>query len=136
MVCGNPARVSGAAVLLVEDEPDCRLVIQRLLLGRGWRVFGARNGAEAAALLDVTQPDVVMTDIAMRGVDGIELARYLKVHAPGIPVIVFTGLPANDPRIGEIHAIGCAELLHKPVSSEDLEACLARVLEARGSNPD
>lgn len=131
MVGGSPVRISDAVILLVEDEPDCRISMQRLLRARGWRVFGARHGAEALALLEVTQPDVVLTDIAMPGGDGIELVRQLAERAPWVPVIAFTGLDRGDPRLGEMRAAGCAEILHKPLVVDEIADSLVRALQPR-----
>ena len=82
-------------VLLVEDDAAVRAILGRQLAGLGWRVVERSSGtaaAAAAAAGDLAQPDLLVTDVRMPGVQGPDLARRLRATWPGLPVLFITGL--------------------------------------------
>lgn len=119
-------RPDGVLVLVVDDEPAIRAVAARLLVGAGYRVLTASDGVEA---LDVIgrhgQPGLVVTDIAMPGMDGAELGERMRLLWPTIPVLFMSGYSAEA--LQQLMNLGAAgTLLQKPFTAEDL---LLRVAE-------
>jgi two-component system, chemotaxis family, chemotaxis protein CheY len=120
-------------VLLVEDHPDTRELYALVLGGEGYDVLEASDGAQALALLEHRQVDIVVTDLAMPGVDGVELCRRIRAvpEARGVPILAVTG-QANDAALANIAAGGACAVCPKPVSPPDL-ALAVRALLAEGS---
>ena len=86
-------------VLVVEDEPAVRAVVVRSLESGGFRVMQASDAAVALQMADREgRPDLVLTDLMMPGIGGAELARRLKAHWPGLPVLFMSGYSEEDLR--------------------------------------
>src|SRR5437899_7108338 len=88
-----------ARVLIVDDEPALLRAYTRLLQSAGYVVACAANGSDAVGLLREQRFDVVITDIAMQGMDGIQLLRAVREHDLDLPVILMTGTPAVNTAI-------------------------------------
>lgn len=84
------------SILLVDDEPDILTAWHLILVGEGYEVRCAGNGAEALHFLNDWRPDLIITDWMMPLVDGGELCRHIKSHPElsRIPVLVHTAAPA------------------------------------------
>jgi CheY-like chemotaxis protein len=82
-------------ILVVDDEPDTLNLLEALFTRWGFEVSTARNGAEALTCCEQARPDVVLTDLAMPEMDGVELCRRLKARPDLrlIPILVASGLP-------------------------------------------
>ena len=80
----------GVRVLLVEDDEDNRELMAEVLEGAGYQVLTAANGAAGLRTLAEHSVDVVVTDVGMPGMGGLEVARAAKEIAPGVPVVVVT----------------------------------------------
>lgn len=109
-------------ILLVDDDPGVRFALTEVLRDRGYSVIGAGSGAEALTLL--TGVDVVVTDLSMPGMDGLELVSQIAVRAPRVPVILLTAHGSeNMVRIATSRgACGC---MSKPFDIDEI----ARVIE-------
>ena len=121
----------GVQIILVEDHDETRRAAARLLRSQGAVVFTAHSGAEALELLDREQPDVLVSDIGMPGMDGIELIRRVREReASGtgtrIPAIALTAFAMADDRDGAIDA-GYDGYLAKPI---DFDQLVQKVKEA------
>jgi CheY-like chemotaxis protein len=81
----------GHRVLLVEDDDDNRELMADVLEASGWEVVSAATGQEGLKALAEQAVDVVLTDVGMPGMGGLEVARAAKAIAPGVPVVVVTG---------------------------------------------
>ena len=79
-----------ARILVVDDEKNYLVVLSVLLSGEGYKVDSAQSGAKALALAEKDEPDLVITDMRMPHMSGLELIHKLKVNAPDLPVIVMT----------------------------------------------
>lgn len=113
-------------IVVADDEPEIRDYFRRILPRFGHDVVGiAENGRELVALCQREQPDLVITDIMMPQLSGLEAIAEIRKTRP-IPVIVVssTDKPNND-SCGSVE-----EFLVKPIRSGDLRAAIARVLSA------
>jgi PAS domain S-box-containing protein len=126
--------LSGASVLVVDDEPDGRQLMVRILEGRGASVTAVAGGAEALDLLKRLQFDILVSDIGMPGLDGYELmrrARSLDSSRPGpIPAIAVTAYARAEDRQRSLLA-GYQMHLAKPVEARELIAGIASLLHLR-----
>ncbi|MCG3171378.1 MAG: Transcriptional regulatory protein BtsR [Pseudomonadales bacterium] len=111
-------------ILVVDDEPLARERLKRLLLGRGdgVEVLEAGNGIEAIAVNDAAQPAVILLDIRMPGMDGLEAARHI-MRGAGPPAIIFC--TAYDEYAIAAFESRAAGYLLKPVQREKLDAAIA-----------
>ena len=114
------------SVLLVDDEEEVFQVIMKKLdwEGVGFRIAGyARNGVEALEMAEELSVDVVMTDIKMPYMDGLEATRLIRGYSKDIPIIALTAFAFESDRERAIEA-GCNDYLTKPVSQEAIEKIL------------
>src|SRR5262245_18834404 len=120
-------------VLAVDDDHDTTEWMQQLFESRGYEVRTANDARTSELLCELWRPDVVLLDLIMPDVEGVNLLRRLKIHAPSRPVVVVSG-EATVPRTVEAFAAGAATLIEKPVVPEQL----AQVVEnlARGNRED
>lgn len=79
-----------AAILIVEDDKNQRLLLEEELREEGYAIFTAANGREALGIVERTMPDVVILDLAMPGMDGLELMGKLLGLNNRLPVIIHT----------------------------------------------
>jgi two-component system, OmpR family, response regulator len=117
-------------VLLVEDDEDNRELMAEVLVDAGYEVGCAADGTAGLRLLAERQVDVVLTDVGMPGVGGLELARAARRLAPSAPVIVVTGYADRDD-ITLARGREVDEILVKPVDPDALVAAVSRVLAGR-----
>jgi putative two-component system response regulator len=110
-------------VLIVDDEPANVDLLRRVMAHDGYQVVSASNGAMALDAVRREQPDVVLMDVNMPEVDGIEACRQLKQHPATrlLPVVLVTGLTASADRIEGIEA-GADDFLSKPYAFDELRA--------------
>jgi len=110
-------------IMIVDDEEDVRETIKLQLESENYNVIEAGDGEEAIKLLksedNLTNCGLILCDIRMPKVNGIEYIDYLKEQAPGIPVVVITGYPDTDMAVGLMNK-GVKDYLVKPVESEKL----------------
>jgi EAL domain-containing protein (putative c-di-GMP-specific phosphodiesterase class I)/ActR/RegA family two-component response regulator len=106
-------------VLVVDDEPALRQAYSRMLRHAGFVVAEASNGREAIAAIREADLDVIVSDINMPEVDGIELLRRVRASNLDIPVILVTGQPAIKTAVRAVE-LGALRYLEKPVDGETL----------------
>ncbi|NOY26953.1 MAG: sigma-54-dependent Fis family transcriptional regulator [Oligoflexia bacterium] len=114
-------------ILVVDDELSIRKVLQALLARDGHEVDLATNGADAISALSDHSYELVVTDLRMPGVDGIELLGYCAQHLPGLPVIVVTAHGTIDTAV-EALKLGAYDYITKPFEQDDLRAIIAKAL--------
>ena len=114
-------------VLVVDDDPVVGKSFNRVLSGKGYKVITAENAAQALEMLREQECDLVVTDIKMPGMDGLELAEHVKARRPWMPVVIVTGFgsPSNAARA---KAAGVAGFMHKPLSPDMIEESVAHAL--------
>ena len=112
-------------ILLIEDDADAREVLQMSLEFRGHEVAVAADGAEGLSVAAAIQPEVVVVDLGLPGLDGLEVARRLRdTLGPGSRLIALTGYGRREDR-ERTAAAGFDQHLTKPIGAEDLIALLA-----------
>ncbi|MEG6507167.1 hybrid sensor histidine kinase/response regulator [Nitratidesulfovibrio sp. 1201_IL3209] len=112
-------------LLLVDDEEGIRTVLVLLLTDMGCAVRTAASGAEALSMVRADPPAVVLTDVRMPGMDGIDLLRAVKTEFPGVEVLVLTGHGDMELAVSSLR-FGAGDFLTKPVAPEALEVALDR----------
>lgn len=116
-------------VLLVDDEEDIREGISRKMdwLGLGFSLVGeAANGQDALELAESLRPDVILTDIKMPFMDGLELCRILTDRLPAARFVVFSGFDAFEYAKQAIQ-MNVVEYILKPINADELSAVLRRL---------
>ncbi len=110
-------------IMVVDDEEDVRETLRLQLEAENYNVIEAGDGEEAIKLLrsedNLMNCGLILCDIRMPKVNGIEYIDYLKEQAPGIPVVVITGYPDTDMAVGLMNK-GVKDYLVKPVESDKL----------------
>jgi len=115
-------------ILIVDDEEDIRVVLGISLSDLGYEVYTAENGEEALRILRETNLPIVLTDIRMPVMDGIELLRKIKHENPEIEVIMITGHGDMDLAIKSLKH-EATDFITKPIKDEVLEIALKRARE-------
>jgi DNA-binding NtrC family response regulator len=116
-----------ASILVVDDAADTLEVLERSLTSAKHRVFTASNVTDAIALLDVESVDLVITDLKMPKVSGLDLVRYVRENRPDTEVMMITGY-ANIRGAVEAVKTGAEEYLAKPFTDEELFEAVDRSL--------
>jgi two-component system response regulator MprA len=123
-------------VLIVDDEPAVRAALDRALRLDGYDVTMAADGREALDRLADTRQDAVILDVAMPGVDGLEVCRRLRDAGDRTPVLMLTARDAIDDRVAGLDA-GADDYLVKPFALKELKARLRALLRrADGAGGD
>lgn len=120
--------LSGMVILYAEDDEGIREQIAHFLSHRCARLILAENGREALELYRAQRPDMIVSDVLMPEMDGLELAATIKSANPSIPIIVTTAFNDADYLLRAIE-IGIDEYVLKPVSLEKLQAALNKQAE-------
>jgi DNA-binding NtrC family response regulator len=107
-------------ILVVDDEPTLLRGISRLLTDRGYNVVCERDGEAALHTFRSREFDVIVTDIAMPQMDGIQLLRQLREHDADVPVVLITGEPAVSTAVKALE-YGAFHYLTKPIPLGNLE---------------
>jgi signal transduction histidine kinase/FixJ family two-component response regulator len=113
------------SLLLVDDEPGIRKVLGISLTDIGYKVITAENGEEALEKFRRYHPDIVLTDIKMPGMDGIDLLRMLKVENPDVEVIMLTGHGDMELAIKSLK-LEATDFVTKPIRDDVLDIALKR----------
>jgi two-component system, NtrC family, nitrogen regulation sensor histidine kinase GlnL len=115
-------------ILVVDDEPAILKLVKEILLPTGYLVSTAGNGKEALAALQAHPYDLVLTDMIMPQMGGMELVQYLQLHHPETLVIVFTGFASYQDAVDAVK-LGAFDYLPKPLQPEILHHAIERALE-------
>jgi CheY-like chemotaxis protein len=117
-------------VLLVDDQQQLRRLFERALVRAGHEVVAVDNGRKAIELAGQSRFDVVISDVRMPDLGGVELLERLHAEDPTLPVLLVSGSPDLDTAMKAVK-FGAFEYLVKPVSFDNLRASAARAIEQR-----
>jgi two-component system nitrogen regulation response regulator NtrX len=118
------------SVLIVDDEPSILQTLSGLLSDEGFEVSTAVNGYEALKIIDAESPDLVLLDIWMPGIDGIETLKEIKKDNPHIQVIIITGHGTIETAV-RATKLGAFDLIEKPLSIDKIILAINNALNFR-----
>jgi len=120
--------MSKAFILIAEDDPDTREYLSLLLRLEGFDVATAEDGARALQSLAQTPPDLLLTDLMMPQVDGLELIRRVRQQREfaDLPIVAMSAYGLS--RISEAQAAGATATIRKPLDIENLISTISQVL--------
>src|SRR5690349_16772592 len=118
-------------ILIVDDDENSRVFLERALLKQGYRVESVQNGAQALALADQWPPELIISDVLMPEVDGFELCRRIKTddRLRGIPFVFYsaTYIAAEDRRLAM--KLGASRFLIKPMALEEFIRMIGEIVQ-------
>lgn len=107
-------------ILIVDDSHDMLEVLRRQLGDLGYHTYQASNVVDAVDILKGSTPDLLITDLQMPGVHGMQLVKYAAEHFPELPVLVITGYPSVEGAVDAVQS-GAFDYLVKPFTKSELE---------------
>ena len=113
-----------ARVLVVDDEREVRQVLQEFLVSRGYDVVQAASGMDALAILQAEKLDLVLLDLAMPGLDGMETLKRITALGAPVPVIMVTA-NADIGLTSKLLALGAADYIPKPFDLDYLDQAVS-----------
>lgn len=125
----SAADARAALVLVVDDDQDVRGVLAETLETFGHRVLEAEDGHAGLAALERADPDLILLDFAMPGLNGAEVAREVRAKRPELPIVFVSGY-SNTAAIEDVMGAG-ARILRKPFHIADLELVVSEALEQK-----
>jgi CheY-like chemotaxis protein len=119
----DPGLAMNPAVLIADDNDDTRQMFQTLLVGKGYRVLEASDGEQAVDLIQRQSPGLVLLDLGLPRLNGLNVIRRLRkdLGLIEVPLVVITGY---DQHFDTAVAAGCDDYLLKPIDFERLDAIL------------
>ena len=125
---------TGPVILVIEDEPPVRDMLRTLLELEGYTVEIAADGAAGLARIEAGGIDLVLLDVMLPELDGLELCRQVRAHQGEgyLPILMLTAL-ATEPQLLEGFAAGADDYVTKPFSAGVLLARVRRLLRKRSS---
>ena len=123
--------MSTERILILDDEPDVAKTWVRILQSAGYACVATTDAEEALGLLESERPDLLLTDLRMAGLDGMEMLKRARQIDPRMPVVILTGYASVDSAVAAVKA-GAFDYLSKSFSSKDqLIVCVERALTKR-----
>jgi len=124
-VAGTPSRL-----LVIDDDESVRLLLKDLLEEAGYAVRTAKSGEEALQLIRVATYDIIITDLRLSGMHGLEVVKEVKAIDPGIDVIVMTGYASVNSAVESMKA-GAIDYITKPFNSDHIKMVVQKSLDRR-----
>ena len=120
-------------ILVVDDDPEVRMATRDFLSSKGYEVVVAEGGREALRLLDASPPDVVLLDVLMPDIDGMETLKRIVATHPAMPVIMVTA-NADIEITSKVLQLGAADYVPKPFDLDYLDQAITIQLSAARGN--
>ncbi len=121
-------------ILIIEDDMDIREILKAQLEQGGYQVIEAKDGQEGIDLMkkgsNLLQVGLIITDIRMPKVNGVEAIDYIKANAPSIPIMVITGYPDTELAV-QLLQRGVKDYLVKPVEKDNLLSKVSAILSSK-----
>jgi len=123
------AETKKSSIMIVDDEPDILMILGEFLSSEGFKVLTAKSGQQAVDKLHEMKANLVLLDMAMPGMNGIETLRELKKIQPDLPVIMITAYRDAE-KVVDAFRIGAFDCIFKPFDLKYLrQAVMAKLLE-------
>jgi DNA-binding NtrC family response regulator len=119
-----------AHVLIADDDAVSRQLFAEVLEGEGYQVYRVQSGGEALAHLQNECPDLLIVDVRMPGISGLDVTRQVHRENPQVPVVVMTAFGSMDTAIEAIRE-GAFDFISKPMNLEELKKTVRRALAQR-----
>ena len=113
--------------ILIAEDNDSNFVLMSYILKKFYQFERARNGQEAVEMVDKNQYDIVLMDIKMPIMDGLEATKAIKEKHPDLPILALTANAFDSDRQLAME-VGCNDFLSKPVSSEECIETIKRII--------
>lgn len=120
--------MNSARILVVDDDDNLRWVLQTQLEQMGYAVTGAASGAAAIEAIEKAPPALVLTDLKMTGMSGMDLLERVRRDYPEVPVLIITAFGTIQSAVQAMRA-GAYDYLAKPIDYDELALAVSRVLE-------
>lgn len=114
-------------ILIVDDNYDMLELLHRNLKALNFHTYKASSVVEAIEILKLSSIDLLITDLQMPGINGIELIKYVQEHFPDIPKLVITGYPSVDSALAAVKS-GALDYLAKPFTNEELKSTVQNLI--------
>ena len=111
--------------ILIAEDNDSNYILMNYILKRHYEFFRARNGQEAVDLAVSEKPDLILMDLKMPVMDGLEATRQIKAEMPDLPIVALTANAFDSDRQAALEA-GCDDFLSKPVNAEKCIQTIAK----------
>lgn len=131
----NPAPSTPLTVLIVDDDDAHRLMLRESLQDRGFTPVEAASGKEALTALETDVVDLVLLDIRMPGMGGVEVLENIKNFNPALPVIMMTAYATVETAVAALK-IGAVDYLIKPLDIDELEEALSAAVHPAAEEPE
>jgi two-component system cell cycle response regulator DivK len=135
MIPAENQAIARKCVLIIEDDPLNMKMFSAMVAAQGYHVLQAIDGARGLELAHREHPDLVITDVQMPGISGLEVSRRLKADEDSrdIPIIITTAYPLDEE---EIRASGCDGFMAKPITIPEFLELIEMMMRApRASRP-
>jgi len=118
-------------VLVVDDEPGMREMVKQLLLNEGYHVLEASNGKHAMEFLKNESPELVITDIIMEEMDGVEIILEIRENYPDIKIIAMSGGSkiSSEDYLDSASDLGADRIFNKPFALSDMLNAIKELIE-------
>ncbi len=126
--------MSGAKILVVDDEPQIRRMMRATLTGTGYQIEEARTGEEGLEQFRGFMPDLVLLDLNMPGMGGLETCRAMR-SGSDVPIIILTVRNSEKEKVDALDA-GADDYVTKPFSMQELQARIRAALRRAPSSPE
>jgi len=128
MPCIQNISRNNSSILIVDDDKISLVVLEKYLLRQDYAVICASNGEEALSFLEKQRVDLVITDLVMPGMDGVQLMQAAKALYPALPFILYTARGSIESAVSAIKQ-GAIDYMEKPFHPQTLDVVLQRTLE-------
>jgi two-component system response regulator HydG len=120
-------------ILIVDDNYDMLELLHRNLKAQSFHTYKASSVTEAIDILKYSSIDLLITDLQMPGINGIELIKYVQEHFPEIPKLVITGFPSVDSAVAAVKS-GALDYLAKPFTNEELKKSIQNLIDIKAKS--
>lgn len=125
---GHPVGGPRPLILVVDDQPGVRRLVEEVFRQVGYRVASAANGRDALALVEAESPDLAVLDVKMPIMDGIATLRALRTRLPRLPVLMMTAVGEGE-MVAQAQALGAIQTITKPFDVFALRRLAQSILE-------